>query len=87
MRGARTQDSEFSDYRARGAATYTRNFTVRSREFVRAGLQTRARFAMTECLSGEPVRRVKLETVGRLVSRGRADYRARVWRPARTEPS
>ncbi len=54
---------------------------------MRAGLQTRARFTMTECLSGKPVRRVNLETVGRLVKPGRLDYRARVWRPARTEPS
>ncbi len=54
---------------------------------MRAGLQTRARSTMTVCLSGEPVRLVKLETVGRLVSPGRIDYRARVWRPARTEPS
>ncbi len=54
---------------------------------MRAGLQTRARFTMTGCLSGEPVRRVKLESVGRLVNPGRIDYRARVWRPARTELS
>ncbi len=60
---------------------------VRSRDSVRAGLQTRARFTMTECLSGEPVRHVKLETAGRLVNPGRVDYRARVWRPARTERS
>ncbi len=54
---------------------------------MRAGLQTRARFTKTECLSGEPVRRVKLETVGRLANPGRMDYRARVWRSTRTEPS
>ncbi len=79
--------TEVSDYHARGAATYARNFTMRRRDFVRAGLQIRARFTMTECLSAEPVHRVKLETVGRFVNRGRADYRARVWRPAGTEPS
>ncbi len=78
---------DVSVYHARGTATYPRNFTVRSRDFVRAGLQTRARFTMMECLSGEPVRRLKLETVGRLVNPGRIDYRARVWRPAHTEPS
>ncbi len=78
------QNPESSDFHARGAATHVRNFKVRSRDFVRAGLQTRARFTITECLSVEPVRRIKLETVGRLVNAGRLDYRARVWRPART---
>ncbi len=52
---------------------------------MRAGLQTPAPFTMRESPSAKPVRRVKLETVGRVVNPERMDYRARVWRPARTE--
>ncbi len=39
----RIQKSEFSVYYVRIAVTCARNFTVRNRDFVRAGLQTRAR--------------------------------------------
>ncbi len=64
--------------------TCTGNSSLKSRCFVRAGLQTRSRFTIRGILSGKPVRRVKLETVGRVVNPRRMVYREGVWRPACT---
>ncbi len=73
----RKQKSEVGVYHGWSVVICARNSSVKNRCLVRAGLQTRARFAIRESLSGKPVRRVKLETVGRDFVRAGLQTRAR----------